>query len=88
MQLLKITVTGRVQGVSYRLAARHEAERLGLRGLARNQPDGTVYIEVEGEEPGLSRFLAWCQEGPDLAAVESVRHTIHPPVGHAGFSIG
>lgn len=88
MQLLKITVTGRVQGVGYRLSAQREAERLGLSGLARNQPDGTVYIEVEGSEPALNRFLAWCRSGPGLASVESVRHTSHAPVGHSGFTIG
>lgn len=88
MRLVKITITGRVQGVSYRVAAKREAERLGLSGLVRNQPDGTVYLEVEGEEPALSRFLTWCRVGPQLALVESVRHTSHPPAGHTGFRIG
>ena len=87
MQLLKITVTGRVQGVSYRVAAQREARRLGLHGFARNQPDGTVYIEVDGEEPALSRFLALCRVGPQLAEVTSVRHTSHHSAGHDGFTV-
>jgi acylphosphatase len=82
---IAITVTGRVQGVFFRASAHREAERLALAGLARNQPDGSVYLEVEGPEPALEQFLAWCHTGPDLAQVESASHTTIPATGQIGF---
>ncbi len=85
MKHLKIIVTGTVQGVSFRSSARREAEKLGLHGFARNQPDGTVYIEVEGNPDGLETFLLWCHEGPQNAMVQSVQSSLHSPVNHNGF---
>jgi len=85
MKRFAITVTGQVQGVSYRKGAREQAIRLGLAGFARNEPDGTVYVEVEGPEPQLQEFLAWCQTGSPSAIVESVTYQEHLPGGHVGF---
>ena len=87
MKLLRITVSGHVQGVSFRAGAQAVAKRLGLSGFVRNQPDGTVYIEAEGSEPALEQFLAWCRTGPSHAAVRTISHTEHPPAGHRGFTI-
>lgn len=67
-----IRVTGRVQGVNFRATARAKAEELSIRGFARNEPDGSVVIEAEGEEDVLEQFLAWCRQGPRLASVERV----------------
>ena len=43
-----------------------------LAGFVRNDPDGAVYIEVEGEEESLGEFLAWCKDGPPMAKVSKV----------------
>lgn len=86
MKHLKIIIRGNVQGVSFRSSARREAEKLGgLHGFARNEPDGTVYIEVEGPDNKLNQFLMWCHEGPERAAVESVTSLLDTPVNHSGF---
>lgn len=85
MKHLKIIIEGTVQGVSFRSSARREADKLGLHGFARNEPDGTVYIEVEGQEDGLDKFLLWCHEGPQDAAVKSVTSSLDEPVNHEGF---
>lgn len=82
-----ITVTGRVQGVFFRDTARRTATELGLSGFARNEPDGSVYIEAEGEAPSLERFLEWCRQGSDLSKVESVRFKEDKPTGRKGFFI-
>lgn len=86
MKHLKIKVTGRVQGVGFRNAAKHRADQLELKGFARNEEDGTVYIEVEGGEEKLQKFLEWCQEGSDAANVESVESEVHSPEYHEGFA--
>jgi acylphosphatase len=82
-----IRVTGRVQGVFYRASARAEAERLGLDGFVRNEPDGSVYAEAEGEKETLERFVEWCRRGPPQAEVGAVEIAIGTPRGYQGFRI-
>lgn len=67
----KIRVTGRVQGVFYRASAARKAQELGLTGFVRNEPDGSVYLEAEGDEQTLNAFEAWCRQGPPAARVEA-----------------
>lgn len=56
----------------FRDSSRRKAKKLGLKGFVRNEDDGTVYIEAEGEKDALKRFLEWCHKGPWLAKVEKV----------------
>ncbi len=69
---LSVKVFGRVQGVFFRHSAKQKAKELGIKGFVRNEPDGTVYIEAEGEEENLEQFLDWCHRGPFLAKVKKV----------------
>ncbi len=69
---LDIVVSGTVQGVSFRLTTKAVANQLGVKGIALNRPDGTVYIEAEGDAFALEFFLEWCHEGPENAVVENV----------------
>lgn len=66
---LSIRVHGRVQGVFFRLAAKEKALQLGLAGMARNEADGSVLLEVEGEETDLASFVEWCRTGSEQAWV-------------------
>ena len=72
MRHLNIKVYGRVQGVFFRDSARRKSEELGLKGFARNEPDGPVYIEAEGTEEALEKLVNWCWEGPEAAKVDKV----------------
>ena len=69
---LNIKISGLVQGVLFRHSARREAEKLNIKGFARNEDDGTVYIEAEGEKENLKKFLDWCRNGPIFSRVEKV----------------
>jgi acylphosphatase len=69
---LKIKIYGDVQGVFFRDSAQREAKALSLTGFVRNEPDGSVLIEAEGEEANLKEFLKWCKEGPKAARVNKV----------------
>ena len=72
---LDITVTGKVQGVFFRSSTKAVADQLGIKGQISNEPDGSVYIEAEGDKVALEMFLDWCKEGPEHAKVISVeRH--------------
>ena len=69
---LDIVVSGKVQGVYFRLTTKAVADQLGVKGTALNKPDGTVAIEAEGDAFALEAFLEWCHEGPERAVVEKV----------------
>lgn len=83
----RIQVTGRVQGVFYRASTKDKATDLGLRGWVKNQPDGSVLIEVEGEEDMVSEFIEWCKHGPPLANVRSVDFESVPICGYKNFVV-
>jgi acylphosphatase len=69
---VRLLITGRVQGVSYRHYAAQMAKTLGIRGWVRNRGDGRVEAFLEGEAGALQRMIAWCQRGPAMASVHGV----------------
>ena len=72
MKHLDVWVTGKVQGVWFRASTKETADRLGLVGTVRNEPDGSVSVEAEGDEETLAALLQWLHEGPPLAEVSGV----------------
>lgn len=75
MKHFDIIVSGKVQGVFFRASAKEAAERLGVKGFAQNQSNGSVYIEAEGVEERLTKFVDWCKQGPPRAQVTDVELT-------------
>ena len=82
-----IRVTGHVQGVNFRRTARREAVRLSLSGFARNEPDGSVNVDVEGGPVALQHLIDWRGRGPEAAVVDRVDIASAPLVGHRGFRV-
>lgn len=72
MKHVSVTVYGKVQGVFFRASAQEAALQSGVKGFVKNQSDGSVYIEAEGEDAVLDRFIAWCHQGPPQARVDRV----------------
>lgn len=73
---LAIEIIGKVQGVFYRVSAKQQADKLGLTGFVQNQPEGSVYIEVQGSQKSLDTFTSWCQQGSKYASVNKI--SSHP----------
>jgi acylphosphatase len=48
------------------------AQSLGLGGFVRNEPDGSVYAEVEGSPEAVENFVKWAHRGSPAARVERV----------------
>jgi len=86
MERILAIVSGRVQGVGFRWATLEKAENLGLSGSVRNEPDGTVRVEIEGER--AEELLAWLHDGPRFASVASVAVSRLPAMGQDGFKVG
>jgi len=82
-----IRVYGKVQGVGFRYYTQQKARELGITGFVQNRPDGSVYIEAEGEEENLDNFIQWCYEGPGWARVTDVKVQKTPVFGYDGFKI-
>ena len=82
-----IRVYGRVQGVFFRASARSHADHLDLKGFAQNENDGSVYIEAEGEEENISKFIEWCHRGPERAEVEKVEVEEGPVMNFTTFDV-
>lgn len=80
-------VTGRVQGVSYRAATQQEAERLGVTGWVRNEPDGSVAAHLEGDVGAVDALVAWCRRGPTGSRVRDVAVREAAVAGDRGFRI-
>ena len=82
-----VKVTGRVQGVAFRWYAVQEAERLGVRGWVRNEPDGSVAAHLEGDDEAVDAMVGWCHSGPSYASVRHVAVTEAQPSGAGAFDI-
>lgn len=59
----KISVYGSVQGVGFRYRAEHAANMLGVTGWVRNEPDGSVLLEMQGTEEQIDKVLALVNQG-------------------------
>ena len=84
----RAVVSGRVQGVFFRDGARREAAALGLAGSARNLPDGTVEVVVEGPTADVSAMVDWLHRGTPQSQVDDVVVSDEPPEGLTGFRVG
>lgn len=84
---VRYLVSGRVQGVAYRASAAAEARRLGIRGWAKNLPDGRVEVVASGGEDALSEFAEWLWKGPAAADVQGVEVELWAEQVAAGFDV-
>ncbi len=67
-----VVISGKVQGVWFRVNTKQKAEQLGVTGWVKNREDGRVEAIFEGEEKYVKEMLEWCQNGPPLAKVDNV----------------
>lgn len=65
-------ISGRVQGVFFRVETKRAADGFGVFGWVKNRRDGTVEALFEGDQDRVDAVLAWCKEGPAHARVSDV----------------
>ena len=83
----RIRVTGVVQGVWFRKYTKEAADKQSLHGFVRNEPDGSVFIEAQGDVRNLEYFVDWLYRGSPLSKVAEVRWEEGKPGSFEGFSI-
>ena len=65
-----VIISGRVQGVFFRMETQKAAQLYGVSGWVRNKSDGTVEAMFEGDEKSVDLILEWCSKGSSPAKVE------------------
>ncbi|RWA63769.1 acylphosphatase [Mesorhizobium sp.] len=69
---VRARISGKVQGVSYRVWTRGEAMRLGLTGWVRNERDGSVTALIAGADGAVTAMIERFWHGPRGASVAKV----------------
>jgi acylphosphatase len=82
-----VWVSGRVQGVYFRVYAEDEAVYRNLAGWIRNAPDGRVEVVVEGSRASVETMIQWCHRGSPASRVTEVEVTWEEPRGESGFRV-
>ena len=87
LQTFSILVIGKVQGVFYRQSTKEKALELGLTGVVKNLPGGSVLIQASGTASQLNQLVAWCRQGPSRAQVTGVQVEHIEPRAFIGFTV-
>ncbi len=69
---------GYVQGVGFRYRAYHVATMLGLTGWVKNEWDGSVTVEAQGDRETIRMFIEKVQEGRFIDVLDMTMATIPP----------
>ncbi|WP_172840512.1 acylphosphatase [Virgibacillus phasianinus] len=59
-----ILVSGVVQGVGFRYATKQLAGEFNLKGWVKNNSDGTVQIQVDGDGKKVQKFIKAIKNNP------------------------
>ena len=86
MRTVRLAITGRVQGVGYRIWAERTALSLGISGWVRNRFDGSVELLATGDDDAIAALIEACRQGPRAAVVTDVAVSDGEDDGSAGFS--
>ena len=85
IETVRLRITGRVQGVGYRLWMTRSAASLALRGWVRNRKDGSVEALVTGAPKAVAAMIEAARKGPFGAQVWDVTVTSDKDDGSVGF---
>ncbi len=75
---MHIVVSGKVQGVFFRASVKARAEAEDIRGYARNLPNGTVEIVLQGSPERLEGLRKWISRGPGSSSISDMNVEIRP----------
>lgn len=61
---VSLKVSGKVQGVAFRYMTKFVADQLGVNGTVQNLGDGSVYIEANGSDEAVAKFIKEVRKSP------------------------
>ena len=75
MRVLKAKVSGKVQGVWFRKYALDSARDIGVVGMVKNLLDGTVLVNVSGDDENLRKFKELLENGSPNSRVDKIEYS-------------
>ena len=75
MKVLKAKVSGRVQGVWFRKYTLDSARDIGVVGMVKNLVDGTVLVNVSGDDENLRKFKELLENGSPNSRVDKIDYS-------------
>ncbi len=75
-----LVLYGAVQGVGLRYRAKHAAQLFGCTGWVRNEWDGSVTMELQGEEENIDRVILAIERG-SYVRIENLEVRSIPVIG-------
>lgn len=85
MNAKRLIISGRVQGVGYRIWMVETARSLGVSGWVRNRIDGSVEALIAGDLAAVEELSRQCRRGPRMAEVVSIDEELADPPEYPGF---
>lgn len=67
---ITLCITGKVQGVNFRHLVRLRCLQHSIGGWIKNEPDGRVCLEAEGERLELQKLYDWIMTSPGESQVQ------------------
>lgn len=76
----EVIYRGTVQGVGFRATVRSIARRHPVTGWVRNEPDGSVRMQAQGEPEAIAAFRADIREARAgfIASERTAEHPVNP----------
>lgn len=71
-KIVRVFISGFVQGVGYRRFVKQNALKLGLTGWVKNLPDNRVEAVFQGSKEQIEKVIKICRKGPFLSEVKDV----------------
>lgn len=87
MERRRVRYTGRVQGVGFRATARSVASGFNVCGWVRNEPDGSVVLEAQGEPGEIDAMLAALRRSMGGFIRTEVAQVVAAGPGEPGFLV-
>lgn len=85
---VRAVISGKVQGVYFRVFTKEEADHLHLSGWVRNLPNGDVESLIEGPSDRVDTMVDWLAKGSPHSRVDHVEvEEVSNPEPINGFTI-
>lgn len=70
--MIKVIISGKVQGVFFRKNIYEKAIKLNLKGYVKNNNENVKAV-FQGSEASIKQILDYCKKGPLLAKVTNIK---------------
>ena len=87
MKNYKFIISGKVQGVYYRVSIKNSALKSNYKGYVKNLPDGNVEACVTCEESQLNNFIEILKQGSQYSNVTNIEQSKHNEVFNNKFEV-